>query len=135
MKIQHYLPWAFLAVWVAGVLYQETNAQTFSLQTPYIGFKLGLWLLFIGFTAYSYYCSTRENIFKIFKIMAGLHWGRQIGIDLYLGVALSLGLIFLHQGLWVMLLWLVPCLIYANIVTLFYFAVHFDSLVARFFVG
>jgi hypothetical protein len=132
MKKFNYLFWGFWAIWTIGVLYLEANAQTFSLQTPYAGLKYFLWLLFIAFTAYSYYCSTRENIFKTFKIMNSLHWGRQIGIDLYLGVTLSLMFIFLHQGSLVMFLWLLPCLIFANIATLFYFAVHFDGIVAQF---
>jgi hypothetical protein len=132
MKKINYLFWFFWAIWVMGVLYLEGNAQIFSIQTPYAGLKYLIWVLCIAFSAYSYYCGTKENIFKILKIMGGLHWGRQIGIDLYLGVILSLIFIFLHQGSLVMLLWLIPCLIFANIATLFYFAVHFDGIVAHF---
>jgi hypothetical protein len=93
--------------------------------------KAVVWLAFLLFTAYSIYCSGRENIFKTIRTMARLHWGRQIGLDLYLGLALSLAVICLHEGPIALALWLVPVLLFANLATLLYLAVHFESLVAR----
>ena len=48
-----------------------------------------VWATFLLFTAYSVYCSRRENIFKSIRSMAQLQWGRQVGIDLYLGLAFN----------------------------------------------
>jgi len=85
------------------------------------------------FTAYSIYCSGRENIFKTIRTMAWLHWGRQIGTDLYLGLLLFLAVIYLHQGsVLVLAAWLIPVLLFANLATLLYVAIHFEALVARF---
>lgn len=92
--------------------------------------KALVWLVWLGFLGYSIRCSQRENIFKSIRSMARLYWGRQIGIDLYLGLALFLGLICLHQGALVMLLWLVPVLLFANLATLLYLAIHYESLLA-----
>jgi hypothetical protein len=136
MKIQqHYLPWLIYGLFVALVFYFNANHLIFSTQAPLWVIKILIWLIWLSFIGYSYYCSTRENLIKTMKKMNQLHWGRQIGIDLYLGVGLSLLIIYLHQGsVWIMLLWLIPCLIYANLVTLLYFAVFFDSFVAKFIV-
>ena len=35
------------------------------------------------------------------------------------------------QPLLIVLLWLLPTLVYANLVTLLYFALHFDSIVSK----
>ncbi len=92
-----------------------------------------VWATFLLFTAYSVYCSRRENIFKSIRSMAQLQWGRQVGIDLYLGLALSLSVIYMHQGSLIPLaLWLIPVLLFANLATLLYVAIHFESLVTRF---
>ena len=60
-----------------------------------------------------------------------LHWGRQIGTDLYVGLFISLFIIFLNGGALVTLLWLVPILIYANLVVLLYIAINFESIVTK----
>ncbi len=94
--------------------------------------KLVIWLVYIVFLIYSIYCSRRENIIRSVKSMTQLHWGRQICIDLYLGLLLTLLVIFLHEGLFVMALWLLPILAFGNLATLLYFVIHFESLVGQF---
>ncbi len=95
--------------------------------------KACVWLAFLAFVAYSYYCSTRENIFRTIRTMNGLYWGRQIGIDLYIGVSLFLVFIFLHEGSIIPLLfWLIPTLLFANLATLLYIAINLESILARF---
>ena len=92
------------------------------------------WLTLLSFLIYSLYASSQENIIYIMRDMAASYWGRQIGIDLYLGVAIVLSLIYLNEGsLLIMLIWLVPVLIFANLATLLYLAIHFDQIVARFY--
>jgi tryptophan-rich sensory protein len=64
--------------------------------------------------------------------MSDWHWGRQIGIDLYIGLLLSVFLIYLHTGsVGIALFWLIPCLIFGNLATLLYFAIHYNSLVEK----
>lgn len=68
-----------------------------------------------------------------FGKIAELHWGRQIGIDLYLGLSLTLFIVYLNEGsVLVMLLWLIPTFAFGNLATLLYFAIHYDAIVARF---
>lgn len=61
-----------------------------------------------------------------------MHWGRQIGADLYLGLFLALLIIYLHEGALAAFLWTVPTLAFANLSILLYFAIHFDAIVGRF---
>lgn len=55
------------------------------------------WAAFVGFVAYSAYCTTRENLFTTVRKVSALHWGRQIGLDLYLGLCLSLFVVYLNE--------------------------------------
>lgn len=51
---------------------------------------------------------------------------------MYLGLGLMLFVVYLHQGALMMALWLIPALVYINLVTLLFAAIYYDSLVARF---
>lgn len=125
-------PWIAFALFVATALYFGRSPTLLSLSVPLAAGKVVVWSVFLGFLAYSLYCSTRENLFTTIRKMASLYWGRQIGIDLYIGLGLSLGVIYLNEGsVLCLLLWTVPVLIYANLATLLYVAVHYDALIAR----
>lgn len=127
------ISWGVFAAFVACAVGFGWHPAIFRFDGPMAAAKMMVWLAFLLFTGYSIYCSGRENIFRTIRTMARLHWGRQIGIDLYLGLLLSLSVIYLHQGsLAVLALWLVPVLLFANLATLLYVAIHFESLVARF---
>ena len=102
---------------------------------PYPYGKYILWLVFIFFFLYSIYSGTKENFFKTLSIMTKLYWGRQIGLDLYIGVGFSLAIIGIHGGMTILLIWLLPILFYANLATLVYFALNYDSLVSYFLLG
>jgi hypothetical protein len=82
------------------------------------------WGAYVTFVA----CALYVSIGKI----AELHWGRQIGADLYLGLCLALFIVYLHEGAVAALLWALPTLAFANLSILLYVAIHFDALVARF---
>jgi hypothetical protein len=130
---QNLISWGVFVAFVAGAVGSGWHTAIFRFDGPMGLAKIAVWLIFLLFTGYSIYCSGRENIFKTIKSMARLHRGRQIGIDLYLGLLLSLSVIYLHEGSMVVLAaWLVPVLLFANLATLLYVAIHFESLVARF---
>jgi len=103
-------------------------------QGPYVSGKIIVWLTFFSFFGYSLYCSTKENFFKTLTLFSKKHWGRQIGIDLYIGLILPLIIIYLHGGPFVFLLWLIPVFIYANLATLLFIALNYDSLIAHFMI-
>ena len=91
------------------------------------------WLTLLSFMAYSLYATSKESIIYIMRDMKASYWGRQIGIDLYIGAAIVLSVIYLNEGSFlVMLVWLVPVIIFVNLATLLYLAIHFDQIVARF---
>lgn len=125
--------WGAFVVFAACALVFNWHDDLFTLSGPLAPVKLLVWAAFLGFLAYTVYCSSREDLFTSIRRIAELHWGRQIGADLYLGVLLTLFVVYLHEGsALVVCLWLLPTLAFVNLATLLYFAIHFDSIVARF---
>ncbi|AOP36340.1 hypothetical protein A0128_20185 [Leptospira tipperaryensis] len=111
----------------------EQNHGTFVVNGFLEEGKYVVWFVFICFLLYTIYCSWRENIIHSIRKMLKLHWARQIGIDLYLGLAVSLFFIYLNEGsIWMVLFWLVPTILYANLAILFYLAIHYEMIVNRF---
>ena len=132
MTRQSIILWfAFAAFFVAAVAL-EWRPNLFDFQGAGAG-KLVFWAAFAAFTAYSFYCTMWENLFSTIGKMSQLHWGRQIGIDLYIGLLMLLSVIWLNEGsLPVLVFWLIPTLIYGNQATLLYFALNFDEIFRRF---
>lgn len=125
--------WIFYAIFVAIAIALKGDEPLFYSDGPYAAGKVVAWLLYLGFLAFSIYCSSRENFYKSLSKFAKLHWGRQIGADLYLGLVVSLFLIYLNEGsLLVVALWLVPVILFANLATLLYFAMNYGAIVAHF---
>ena len=87
-------------------------------------------VLFTGFTVYAI---RAENFRRSCRSVFGLLWGRQVVIDLYLGLFLFLVFLYWHEQSWLaLLLWGIPTLLLGNIVTLLYFVLNFESLLSRF---
>lgn len=125
--------WIVFAFFVFGALYFHNGEPLFISEGDYPAGKPIIWLLFLSFLVYSIYCSSKENIFKTIKTISPFHWARQIGVDLYLGLLISMFIIYLNEGsLWVLSLWLIPIILFANLATLFYIAMNYDSLVSHF---
>lgn len=125
--------WAVYFAFVAFALTVNWHDRLLRFDTPHTTGKIAVWVLFLGFTGYTMFCSSRENLFAGFRTVLGRHWGRQVLTDLYIGLLLPCAIIYLHSGsVLVLLLWLAPILTFANLATLLYFAIHYDSLVARF---
>ena len=89
MSLKRNALWAVFALFVFIAVYFHSGEPLFLSQSSLPLGKPILWLIFIGFTVYTYYCSMRENLFKTIGIMSNLHWGKQIGIDLYLGLFIT----------------------------------------------
>jgi hypothetical protein len=94
--------------------------------------KYIIWLLFFSFFGYTIYCTRKENFYKSIRHISQMYWGRQVIIDLYIGVMLPLLIIYLHGGPIIFLLWLLPIVINANLFTLLYFALNYDSILIHF---
>lgn len=121
--------WFVYLAWVLCAIYFGNDAHAFQSQGAYPLGKYIAWIAFVTFTAYTYHASRHENLFKTIGIMKGYYWGRQIGIDLYLGLLIFMPIIYLTEGsVWVALIWLLPVLAFANLATLLYIAVNYDSI-------
>lgn len=93
-----------------------------------IGVAQGVFLAaWLGFLAYSIHCSRHENFMRSLKAIIQYRWGRQIGTDLYLGLALAMAIMYYHGGAVAVAVWLVPTLIFANLSILLYFGLHLDD--------
>ena len=123
--------WGLYGAFALFAVLANMQESTFQFSGPLGGLKAIVWLALLAFLGYSVYCSFRENFFRSLRSIATLHWGRQIGADVYLGLFISLIIIFLNEGALVALIWLVPILIYANLVVLLYLAINFDSIVTK----
>ncbi|MFT6990713.1 MAG: hypothetical protein ACJASL_002695 [Paraglaciecola sp.] len=132
MLKKHFL-WMLYGIFVIIAMSTHTSEPLFVSQGDYPYGKPILWLVLLGFLAYSLYCHVKENFFKTMSITSRYYWTKQIGIDLYLGVAVSGAIIYLNEGsMLILCLWLLPLILFANLATLLYFAMNYDSLVAHF---
>lgn len=125
--------WGAFGVFFVSALVLDWNDGVLATSGPYLPAKLAVWAAFLGYLAYTVYCSAREDLFQSIARISELHWGRQIGADLYLGLVVTLFfVVYLNEGsALVALLWLVPTLLFANLATLLYLVLHFDELVAK----
>ena len=123
--------WGLYGAFAVCALTFGGTESTFEFSGPLGVLKAIVWLMLILFLGYSVYCSYTENFFRSVKSVVSMHWGRQISADLYIGLCISLFIIFLNEGVLVAAIWLVPILIYANLVVLLYIAINFDSIVAK----
>jgi len=122
-----------LPVFVFGAIYLNWNQGPFNFDGPMPVMKGLVWISFILFSAYSGYCTLREDLFQTLREVTRYHFGRQICIDLYLGAGLILFLMYLNEPTFLgFVIWMIPTLFYVNILTLLYFAIHFDSIITRF---
>jgi len=88
---------------------------------------------FFLFLGYTLYCSEKENLFKSIGKIAKLHWGRQIGVDLYIGLFFQSYLIYLNEeSVLETIIWVIPLLVYGNIATLLYWLLNAGSILTKF---
>jgi hypothetical protein len=129
---RHFL-WILYAVFVALAIVFKGEEALFISEGPYGLGKLLVWAVLALFLIYSLHCHVKEDFFKTMSITAKYYWTKQIGLDLYLGAAMFCGLIYFNEGsIIIMLVWFVPILIFANLATLLYLALNYDSIVAHF---
>ncbi len=113
-------------------MYSYWYDDMFSLGVPLGGLKASVWIVLLSFLAYSIHCSRHEDLFRTVGTITKLYWGRQVGIDLYLGLIVALFVVYLNEGAMVALVWLLPTLAFANLSILLYLALNFDTIVSRF---
>ena len=126
--------WILFIGFAIFAIYTREDKYLFTSQGSYSFGKYIAWIIFLCFFLYSIYSSAKENFFKSVIRIGELFWGWQIGIDLYIGLFFSLLIIYLHGGVLIFLVWLIPVLIYANLATLLYFALNYDSLISHFII-
>jgi hypothetical protein len=131
--MKRHLFWMIYIAFVISVLVTNWHSNILSFNQPMAFGKILIWLVFISFSIYSIHCSMTEDFFKSLKKILVFKWGKQILVDLTIGLFLSLFLIHWHSGSWVVtMLWILPCVAFGNLATLLYFVVHYDALVALF---
>jgi hypothetical protein len=129
---KHFL-WFFYGIFVLLAIVFKGQEALFISNGPYPYGKYLLWAALLIFLLYSLFCHVKENFFKTMSITGKYYWTKQIGVDLYLGVALSASIIYFNEGsLLVLALWLVPLILFANLATLLYFAMNYDSIIKHF---
>jgi hypothetical protein len=133
MNLKNSLLWSVYIVFAGIAFYTGWSDRIFSFSGPLASVKALIWVIYLSFLAFTIFCSTKEDLLRSLFKMAELHWGRQVGMDLYIGLTLMTLMIYLHSGSWlVVLAWVVPLLLYVNLATLLYVVIYFDSIVAKF---
>lgn len=124
-----------LALWLAYPVFMALaltlcwDQRPFGLDGPHPEGRLILWAAWAAFLVYSFLCSRKQPILDGLRQIGRVPWGRQVGIDLYLGLTLSVLVIGLHAGsLGTALLWLPAIYLFGNLATLPWFAIHWDAL-------
>ena len=85
------------------------------------------------FTAYTLYCMKKENFWKSLRDVYALKWGKQVILDLYLGLFFFSLIVYLHEGSFLIaLLWILPALVLGNLVPLLYLVLYFPQLAQHF---
>lgn len=129
---RHFL-WILYAIFVFLAIVFKGEEALFISDGPYGAGKPIVWAVLVLFLMYSLHCHLKEDFFKTMSITVKYYWTKQIGLDLYLGAAMFCGLIYFNEGsVLVMLIWFVPILIFANLATLLYLALNYDSIIAHF---
>jgi hypothetical protein len=133
MLKRHFL-WLLYGIFVVLAIIFKNDEALFVSSGPYPFGKPILWLVLGLFLLYSLHCHLKEDFFKTMSITGKYYWTKQIGVDLYLGVALSASVIYLNEGsLLVLGLWLLPLIVFANLAALLYFAMNYDAII-RYFI-
>ena len=125
--------WIFYFSFVSLAIIFHQGEPLFFADGPYAIGKPIAWLIFLGFLAYSIYCSSKDSFIKALPRINKEIWVRQIGLDLYIGVVMATFLIYLNEGsLLFVALWFVPILVFANLAVLLYVALNYGSIIAHF---
>ncbi|MBK06268.1 MAG: hypothetical protein CL920_28225 [Deltaproteobacteria bacterium] len=129
---KRHLLWVVYFVLVLIALIWMRREPLFASRGAYPFGKYVVWAMYLGFLGYSLYIHPKENFFRTVKTIYPYLWFRQISADLYLGLVLSMFIVYLNESsIWVFLFWCLPTIFYANLMTLLYVAMHYDQLIAR----
>lgn len=89
--------------------------------------------VFVVFSLYTLYLFKAENFWQSVKAVAQYKWGRQVIMDLYIGLLLFGFIVYLNEPSGLMALaWLVAFVVLGNPATLLYFVLNYHSLVSHF---
>ncbi|KPA20104.1 hypothetical protein shim_36020 [Shimia sp. SK013] len=128
-----YRLWIFYSVFCGFAVIYGGREAMFSLPERYALGKIALIVIFVLFVGFSLYATKVENFFRSVRTINGFLWGRQIGVDLYISVFLSLAVIYMLEGsLLTLALWSVPVVIFANLAILPYILLNYTALVQLF---
>lgn len=87
-----------------------------------------VWSVWAAFLAYTLWCLRQESFWGSVRQIVAFRWGKQICLDLYLGLGLFVLWVFVGEGHWAAkLAWAVAALLLGNLVTLPYLALHLDA--------
>ena len=130
--LKRYQLWLLYAVFMIIAWLYGSRESFVHTQSELVFGKYIILFVYLAFLAFSLYATAKENFFRSIVTVNQLLWGRQVGIDLYISVFLSLALIYLIEGSFlVLLLWLLPILFFANLAILPYILLNYEQIVGQ----
>lgn len=131
--LQKLLILSSLPIFTISAIYLNWDKAPLDFSGDYFILKILIWLAYILFSIYSGYCTYNENLFDTIREVVKFKFGRQICLDLYLGLFLFLIIIFFNEPSFLAFLgWAIPSLFFVNLIALLYFGIHFDSIISLF---
>lgn len=100
------------------------------------GMEIIRWLavaVFVVFSLYTLFLFKAENFWRSVKAIWAYQWGKQVVIDLYVGLFLFGFIVYLNENsVPIALAWLGAFAVIGNPATLLYFILNYSSLVSHF---
>ena len=129
---RYFLGLFYVVFLTAAVLFGGREPFFFT-ESEYAGGKYVLLAIYFCFLVYSLQAARRENFFKSLTMIIKLYWGRQVCLDLYVSVVLSLIFIYMvEDSIGIFMLWILPVLVFANLAILPYLILNYGLIVGYF---
>ncbi|MEM6914728.1 MAG: hypothetical protein AAF511_12205 [Pseudomonadota bacterium] len=125
--------WCGFALYVVIALVTQWDNDLLRVDSSVGGVRWVLIMMWLSFCTYSLVSAVRENFFKALRTMLQSYWGRQICIDLYISVLLSIGLVWMVTSSVIeTILWSLAIIPFANLAILLFVILRLDDILAAF---
>jgi len=125
--------WPIFWLFVFVAIFANWDTQLLNINSSAGLVRTVLFAIWVSFVAYSYYCSRKENIFRTIGVINKFHWARQIEIDLYISVFLSIALVYLvTESVLATAFWSLAFIPFANMGILLFIILHVDEIISAF---
>jgi hypothetical protein len=130
INLKRHVFWLLYTTFSLVVILNNWDKNPFSFSQPMSMGKYFIWFLYFAFSIYTIYCSMTEHFMKSVRKILVMNWGRQISLDLVIGLILIIFVVYWTTGSSLSaFLWGITFIPFGNLSTLLFFAINYDKLV------